>query len=51
MSNKIKNLMSHQLVAKLKMVISAIVELPQALISDQNTSKLGNWVEKIFIEI
>lgn len=42
--------MSHQLVVELKMVISAIVELPRVLISNQNSSELGNWVEKILLK-
>ena len=42
--------MSHQLVVELKMVISAIVELPCVLISNQNSSELGNWVEKILLK-
>lgn len=42
--------MSHQLVVELKMVIIGIVELPRELISDQNTFKLGNWVEKILLK-
>lgn len=50
LSNKIKKLMAHQSVVELEMVISAIVELPQALINDQNTPKLGNWVEKILLK-
>lgn len=38
------------MVAGLKMVISVIVELPRALISDQNTSKLENWAVKILLK-